>query len=507
MTTSQFILLPERGDAHSEAGQMAAAALGRVPPVKSTQPPAMSSVGALGEVGIPDQPMLVIDSIAESGPKLVELGVAAAASITASAVPLRAVPVVTYALPVYAAAPLKGLAASAPTIAGFAPRTVTVRCLDADTGAPLVGCQVAAFTDFGLKVGAGGLSNQDGEVRLTLYEDVIERLYVVTEASHWGAFRRQVSITNGEMLAIPVAPVRLAQPDALRMFYAQTRFEAAVGVRVGVIDSGVDAHPELNLIRQENTVTGELKNDVDDWLGHGTHVAGLIGARGLPGGLRGMAPGAELYGYRVFGRNSEGATNYAILKAMMRAAADGCDIINLSLGGGDPETIVMEAVQDACNQGMLVTVAAGNDGRAPVANPAAYNGATAVSAVGLTTGFPSGSLSEADIEHPPTSAAYPDEFVAGFSNIGPQVAVAAPGVGVLSTLPNGLYGPMSGTSMAAPVAAGAAACLLSRDQPVYDMDRDAARAAQIRLLLLKACSRRGFPPAFVGSGVPDPAQI
>jgi subtilisin len=68
---------------------------------------------------------------------------------------------------------------------------------------------------------------------------------------------------------------------------------------------------------------------------------------------------------------------------------------------------------------------------------------------------------------------------AGFSNIGPEVAITAPGVGVISTLPNDRYGPYSGTSQATPVVTGAAACLLSRNPQIYGMSRNRARSGAV----------------------------
>ena len=74
---------------------------------------------------------------------------------------------------------------------------------------------------------------------------------------------------------------------------------------------------------------------------------------------------------------------------MILAGEDRCDVINLSVGGGPHDVIVEESIQDARDQGMLVVIAAGNDGRKAVSYPAAYSGATAVSALGHESGFPS----------------------------------------------------------------------------------------------------------------------
>src|SRR5262249_38715225 len=147
--------------------------------------------------------------------------------------------------------------------------------------------------------------------------------------------------------------------------------------------TGCGPHADLNIVGARNTVTGELASETRDGGHHGTHVAGLVGARGVAvNGIRGVAPGVNLRSYRVFGAGANGASNYAILKAMIFAAMDQCDIINLSLGGGPANDIVKEAIEDAANQGMLVIIAAGNNYRSPVSYPAAYPLTTPVSAMG-----------------------------------------------------------------------------------------------------------------------------
>lgn len=255
-------------------------------------------------------------------------------------------------------------------------------------------------------------------------------------------------------------------------------------------------------------INGENGVDYTDPDGHGTHVAGLIGAHDAPPtGLRGLAPGVSLFAFRVFGQHKKTATNYAILKAMILAESFGCDIINLSIAGGPYDDIVKEAVLAARENGLLVVIAAGNEGRKPVSYPAAYPGALAVTAMGREGAFPAGALEEVHIDRPPSSSQDAREIIAAFSNIGTQIAVTAPGVGALSTLPHDNYGPLSGTSMAAPVIAGLAACLLSQNPAIRAMPRNRARSDAIEKLLLTTCTQRGFGLVFEGYGMPDPARV
>ena len=442
----------------------------------------------------------MVDTVREDGPKLVEIDEGVAKQLNASPqAPVRAVPVVYFEHP-----NPKLLIAEAHSAASGA---ITIRCQDAVTGAAVPNANIVAFTDFRQRQGAMGTTDANGEVSLNLAGKPIDRMYVYAPGGYWGAYRS--SLTPSSPMTIDLTPVDVTYQDCLRFYYGATSFNSATGVKVGVIDTGVGPHADLNVDAgsSRNTVTGEPSADWQDGGTHGTHVAGIVGSNGVPGtGLRGMAPSVEMVSYRVFPA-AGGASNYAVLKAMIFAADSGCDIVNLSLGGGPADPIVREAIDDAHHQGMLVVAAAGNDGRQPVNFPAAYRGVIAVSAMGREGTFPAGSLEEGEVMRPPDSKVDPDEFLAAFSNIGMQLNCTGPGVGVLSTLPNNLFGPMSGTSMAAPAVAGAAACLLSQNTTIYGMARDEQRADALWNLLVHNCSKRGFGAQFEGSGLPDPAIV
>jgi subtilisin len=294
----------------------------------------------------------------------------------------------------------------------------------------------------------------------------------------------------------------------VRQYYNQSRFDPATGVTVGVIDSGVGPHVDLNIIGGFNMTRSGGRDDYGDRYGHGTFVAGLIGSKGkrYPK-LRGLAPGVWIQAYRVFGGGFGcQAANSAFLNAMTQAQKDQCDIINLSLEDGSNDDCLKQAITDARDQGMLVVVAAGNDDRKAVNYPAAFPGAIAVSAMGCEGTFPRRASDEAMVEWPPRGK-NPKEFIAAFSNCGNQISASALGIGVLSTLHRNRYGECCGTSMAAPVVAGAAASLLSQNPNIYNMPRNRARSDAIEQLLLKNCIKRGFGPKFEGHGMPDPAKV
>ncbi|PSL19136.1 S8 family serine peptidase [Shimia abyssi] len=493
--TQRYILLPQQGIRAMDAATRAAL----------TELPAASSTGAILETTYAPAggaSVAVIDSISDDGAKLVDMSNEAAELTNASPAPVRAVPVVYYDNP----DPQPLFLDTSSITEAHALVSIEIKCSDASTGAGVSGARVVAFTDFEARTGASGTTGADGTVRLNLPDIGIERLYIFPPDGYWGAFRRALSTGSDHHLT--VHPIDLSVPDVVRHYYGNSRFNRLAGVTAGVIDTGVGPHDHLNIIGGRNTVTGEPADEWQDGGTHGTHVAGLIGANGdAPAGLFGVAPGIGMHAYRVFGANARGASNYAILKAMIIAGLDGCDIINLSLGGGPADNIVFEAVQDAREQGMLVVVAAGNNGRRRVEFPAAYEGAIAVSAMGREGTFPHGALEEADILRPPASPNDPAEFLAAFSNVGPEISITGPGVGTLSTLPGNRYGPKSGTSMAAPAVAGAAASLLSQDNFIFNMPRDRSRANAIARLLQTSCVQRGFGLPFEGFGLPDPTLV
>lgn len=124
------------------------------------------------------------------------------------------------------------------------------------------------------------------------------------------------------------------------------------GVKVAIIDSGVDkAHPGFS---------GQVKKQVwhrkgtpleeDD---HGTHVAGTVHL---------MAPEAEIHDYRVFGSEGSLSITDAIAKSIRQATDEGCQVINMSLGGPDPSPSIKSAVQYAASKGVILVCAAGNEG-------------------------------------------------------------------------------------------------------------------------------------------------
>jgi thermitase len=218
-----------------------------------------------------------------------------------------------------------------------------------------------------------------------------------------------------------------------------TQTAGLTGPLVAVVDSGVDYnHPDL----AGKVVKGQdfVNNDADpmDDQGHGTHCAGVIAATTNNGvGVAGMTTGSKILAVKVLAKDGSGSTS-AIADGNLYAARQGAKVISLSLGGPGQSSVLKSAVDQAVAAGAVVVVAAGNDGSTVVNYPAGYDN---VIAVGATT--------SADAR-------------ASFSQYGTWVDIAAPGDKILSTINGNRYSYMSGTSMAAPHVAGAAALVRTK---------------------------------------------
>lgn len=216
------------------------------------------------------------------------------------------------------------------------------------------------------------------------------------------------------------------------------------GVRIYILDTGIQpTHPDLNVQGGIN-FSGRKQSDWSDRNGHGTHVAGTAAARDNGSHVVGIAPGAPLYAVKVLGDNGSGYLSNVVRGVDWVVSHKGATpkIVNMSLGAysGTAETSLDIAVRSAIEQGVVFAIAAGNDSRdAALYSPAHVSEAITVGAYAISSTF------------------------AGFSNYGAVVDILAPGVGILSTWVRSSTATISGTSMAAPHVAGAAALYLSQN--------------------------------------------
>lgn len=433
-------------------------------------------------------PVKVIDSIQTNGAKLVQLSDAELADFRFAYPGLRIIKEKFY----------KKAQVFRESVLTKAKKTKTTKKLVltvTDTaGNPLAGIYVVAFTDFENRTGDAGTTNAKGKLSLTLTGKKIDRIYVYPEHSYWGYFKTGFSATS---LAIKLQKIDTTYKDALRHFYDSPSWPRVTGtIRVGIIDTGVGPHKDLVVAGGLNCVANEDPADyADNGEGHGTHVAGIVGAHGE---VFGLAAGVEIYSYRVFPKGAD-ASNFYIMKALAQAIADGCDLINMSLGEADADEGISSYIKQAYNAGILCFCANGNEDRGPVSFPASYSLSVAVSAMGRKNTFPKNTVQTGIVKSPyGTDRA---NFIADFSNIGPETDLTAPGVGIISTFPNDLYAIMDGTSMACPAAVGMAARILSGAPDILALPREQVRADEMLKYLSERIQSLGFGADYEGKGM------
>ena len=310
------------------------------------------------------------------------------------------------------------------------------------------------LTDFGGEIveyrSAEGLVCLRAGPQMTA-DDLISALagderFVAVEPERWfeTAESRQRSFAFDDGLG---SAETYAEQPAGRSIGLQRAHAASLGsgVRVAILDTGADlTHPALqgsivggwdfvdsdsDPSDEANGIDDDDDGFVDDAHGHGTHVAGIV---------RLTAPSAQLLVARVL--DDEGRGSLLHVAAGVRwALSQGARVINLSLGSLSSSATLERALEEAEAQGVVVVTSAGNWGaEEPVEYPASSEHVFAVAAVD-TGGVP-----------------------ADFTSRGPHVALSAPGVGVRSAYPGGLYRLWSGTSMSAPFVAGSVALLAAQ---------------------------------------------
>ncbi|WP_203689440.1 S8 family peptidase [Streptomyces sp. SID12488] len=308
------------------------------------------------------------------------------------------------------------------------------------------------------------------------------------------------AVTNGDRTAAGIAHVwldgtRKASLDkSVPQIGAPKAWAAGFdgkGVKIAVLDTGVDAtHPDLKnqVIAAKNFSTATSSTDK---FGHGTHVASIAAGTGAKSGgkYKGVAPGAKILNGKVLDDTGSGDDS-GIIAGMEWAAEQGAQVVNLSLGGQDtPEVDPLEATVNklSAEKGILFAIAAGNSGPETVGSPGSADAALTVGAVD------------------------DKDLLADFSSTGPRVGdgaikpdVTAPGVDITAASAKGSvieqevgekpagYLTISGTSMATPHVAGAAA-ILKQEHPDWTY-------AEIKGALTGSAKGGKYTPFQQGSG-------
>lgn len=232
--------------------------------------------------------------------------------------------------------------------------------------------------------------------------------------------------------------------------HSQSGWEITKGnprVLIGIVDSGVDiTHPDLRAKIVDTFNAADNTKDVKDYVGHGTHVAGIASAMTNNGmGVAGVAPECGILAVKVAPGDSSYPSTEGIANGISWAADHGAAVINLSLGSRTESKAITDAVKYALSKNVVVVAASGNDSGNIMSYPAVNAGVIAV-----------GATDKNDVR-------------ARYSNYGRWLSVTAPGSDILSTFPLNSnligqteYGQISGTSMATPFVTGLVALIRSK---------------------------------------------
>lgn len=290
------------------------------------------------------------------------------------------------------------------------------------------------------------------------------------------------AIAKNSAKPAPVEPDQ-SMPWGLSRIKADLAWNKSTGsaVKVAVIDTGIEkTHADLQgnlkggvLIIRSGKYARKSINDWSDDHGHGTHVAGTIGAVNNSIGVVGVAPQAYLYGVKVLDSTGSGYLS-DIIGGLQWSIDNKMNVVNMSLGTTSNVQSFNDAVRAANEAGITQVAAAGNSG--PYSNsvnyPARYPETIAVAASGIDSDG--------------------KDYIADFSSRGSEIDITAPGVSILSTSKGGGYTLLSGTSMAAPHVAGVVALLLQNDM---------LAPAAVKTRLATTAGNLGFGQTLQGAGM------
>jgi len=342
-----------------------------------------------------------------------------------------------------------------------------------------------------------------GESYQREFQDFFQQLFENFRQSKGGSgFQFSNLFEGGEMYqgtrtaqpspALPKA-LPLVQPipwniTLVRAPRAWARGITGAGIRVAVIDTGIASHPDLNPISGGvSFVPGVVSFNDDN--GHGTHCAGIVGARNNSFGVAGVAPACKLFAVKVLNRAGSGMSSW-IIAGMDWAARQGMHVVSMSLGGTNaPIVAYAQAVKRLQDRGTVVAIASGNSfgTNFPWVNAPGNS---------IIIGAPNASpivvgAINSNLQIAPFSSR------GGNAPLWNQVGVVAPGVNINSTILGNVYGVKSGTSMATPHVAGAAALVKQRFPGIS--------AASVKLKLMgtaRDLGIGGFDPVY-GAGLID----
>ncbi|MBV8687005.1 MAG: S8 family serine peptidase [Alphaproteobacteria bacterium] len=389
---------------------------------------------------------------------------------------------------------------------------VTVKAVDAKGK----GIPNAAVTVYGQAFPAQGKTDAAGLATVTVAGggvDSIRAVYVKPAANFWDRFIMRPQFNEGTPNLVELKALSdtfegfpkkgmVGWGQRLMGLERITEAERGKGIKVAIIDSGCDnSHPQLrHVVDGADLVTDDGgKGWTNDEMSHGTHCAGIIGARSnVQAGITGFAPAAEIHAFKVFpgGRFSD------LIEALDMAIEKEVDVVNMSLGSDQPSELVAQKLRAAAESGIACIVAAGNSS-GPVQFPGILPEAITVAAIGQAGQFPPDSYHALTVG--PGGVGPEGLFAAKFSCFGPQVRLSGPGVAIVSTVPGG-YAAWDGTSMATPHVTGLVALLLAHHPELRGRPRQ-QRLAALWEVLRSSATPAVADPLRGGAGVPTASGL
>lgn len=354
--------------------------------------------------------------------------------------------------------------------------------------------QTAARRAAGHPTSRGGLSSWGAGV-----EESLSELSILPSSYGWGFVR------------------------AMRIHEVHEAGITGKGVRVAVLDTGVGPHPDLVVQSGINTTDAEERAHWQDTHWHGTHVAGILAGIGMPGGLKGVAPEAELFAVRVGRVDAVESSQFRnesiesdLLEGLEWCLDQGIQVVNMSLFVR-PSDALEKRIEQAYQQGMILVAPAGNRRSSresfaldfPASSPFVFG----VGAVGRLGTYGASSYfrrAELGASFSPT---FPSYYIPQFSKRGAGLDFVAPGVGILSTVPPHLkgwdeqdqsvtgYTTWMGTSHASPFIAGLCALILEAHPQLLTLPGE-QRVAEVRNILEASCVSLGLDSTLEGAGMP-----
>ena len=419
------------------------------------------------------------------------------------------------ALLLTAVAPASAAATSSPPAPGAAEGAV-----DANVRADATDRWIVVYRDGADVKGASGRAKGRGIATTNSFKHAFKGYAARLSASQLAAEKADPDVAylvRDEVISLQAqtVPLGVRRTDTTRSTIAGIDgSDERVDADVAIFDTGIDkSHPDLNVVGGYNC-TSSTRTAWGDGNGHGTHVAGIVGAIDNGSGVVGVAPGVRLWSVRILDSagnglvswyvcgidwltaqrepvpgSDTGATRPVVEAVNMSVAKSGRDDLNCGLSNKD---LIHQAICRLVASGVTVVAAAGNNhfnARALV--PASYNEVITVSALADSDGKPGGTGGNLCYSWGTYDK---DDTFADFSNYGADIDLIAPGKCIWSTLPGNRYGYLSGTSMAAPHVAGAVA--------LYRASRPDATPAQVKAALQQAATY-DWNVATDPDGVPD----